>query len=264
MERTLISFDWALKSVLRQKDNFDILEGFLTDLLNEKITIIDLLESESNKDSRIDKFNRVDLRAKDSKDKEIIIEIQHDKEPDYIERVYYGTSKSLIENMKEGYKYKNIKKIISVSIIYWQLLGKSYFVKGSMKFEDLTDNNQELQVKQAQDIFAEYYFIQPEWFDDKIRTKIDEWVYMFKHSKVKGEIEATNINKARDKLDKLKMTVQEQRAYDEYEFNKTINEGIIQVKIDEAEKKLIEALKASGVSDEQIEQAVKMLDKNER
>ena len=39
-DRTLVSFDWALKSILRQKDNFDILEGFLTDLLNDKITIL--------------------------------------------------------------------------------------------------------------------------------------------------------------------------------------------------------------------------------
>ncbi|MCL1794729.1 MAG: hypothetical protein FWG34_12780 [Oscillospiraceae bacterium] len=38
-DRTLVSFDWALKSILRQKENFDILEGFLSDLLNEKITI---------------------------------------------------------------------------------------------------------------------------------------------------------------------------------------------------------------------------------
>jgi len=44
--KSLVSFDWALKSILRQKDNFDILEGFLSDLLNERIQIIDLLESE--------------------------------------------------------------------------------------------------------------------------------------------------------------------------------------------------------------------------
>ena len=29
-ERTFISFDWALKRLLRDKANFDVLEGFLT------------------------------------------------------------------------------------------------------------------------------------------------------------------------------------------------------------------------------------------
>ena len=261
-ERTLISFDWALKSILRQKDNFDILEGFLSDLLGDSITIIELLESEGNKDDKKDKLNRVDLKAKDGEGREIIIEVQHDKEPDYLERVYYGTCKSLIDNMQEGYRYKNIKKIISVSIVYWQMLEKSYLIKGEMSFKDLTDNNQELSVKDSQKIFAEYYFIQPEWFNDNIKSKIDEWVYMFKHSKVKGEIGATNINKAREKLDKLKMTPKERAAYDEYQLNKTINEGVLQVKFDEGEQsgeqkekqRMVEAMKAKGISDTDIKE----------
>src|SRR5215469_13708547 len=110
MKKNLIKFDWALKSVLRQKDNFDILEGFLTDLLNDNITILELLESESNQEFETDKFNRVDLRAKDGKGREIIIEVQNDTEPDYMGRVYYGTCKAALENMKVGRKYANVKK----------------------------------------------------------------------------------------------------------------------------------------------------------
>jgi len=231
-ERTLVSFDWALKSILRQKDNFDILEGFLSDLLKEKITILELLESESNKDSITNKSNRVDLKAKDGKGREVIIEVQHDSEPDYLERVYYVTSKSLIDNMKEGYRYKNVKKIISVSIVYWKLLEKDYIVKGSMKFYGLT-NNKEINITANQNIFAEYYFIQPKWFDDNIKSKIDEWVYLFKHSKVKGDIKATNIDKAKEKLDRLKMSEEERAAYESYQFNQTINEGVLQVKYEQ-------------------------------
>ena len=43
-----IRFDWAIKRLLRQKANFGVLEGLLTVLLNEKVEIIELLESESN------------------------------------------------------------------------------------------------------------------------------------------------------------------------------------------------------------------------
>ena len=261
-ERTLVSFDWALKSILRQKDNFDILEGFLLDLTNEKITIIELLESESNKDDRNDKFTRVDLKAKDASDREIIIEIQHDSEPDYLERVYYGTSKSIVDNMQEGYRYKRVKKIISVSIVYWQLLGKSYLVKGEMCFRDLADNNQELELKDKHKIFAEYYLIQPEWFNDKIKTKIDEWVYMFKHSRVKGDIEATNIDKVQSKLDKLQMTTKERMAYDEYQLNKTINEGVLQEReekgIKQGQQQIIEAMKESGMNESEIEKILRL------
>jgi predicted transposase/invertase (TIGR01784 family) len=241
-DRTLISFDWALKTILRQRDNFDILEGFLSDLLNDAIKITGLLESESNKDSEDDKFNRVDLKAQDSKGKEIIIEVQHDPEPDYLERVYYGAAKSLVNDMWEGYKYGKVKKIISVSIVYWGLLKKSYVVKGSMKFEDLVGNQE---IKNTKDIFADYYFIQPKLFEDKIKNKLDEWVYLFKHSKIKGDIQATNMDKAQDKLDRLKMTESERKAYEEYQLNKTINEGVLQVKVDEGRQQIINGMRAS-------------------
>ena len=45
-----IRFDWAMKRLLRDKANFQVLEGLLTTLLNEKITIKNLLESESNQE----------------------------------------------------------------------------------------------------------------------------------------------------------------------------------------------------------------------
>ena len=35
-----IRFDWAIKRLLRQKANFDVLEGFLTVFLGERITNI--------------------------------------------------------------------------------------------------------------------------------------------------------------------------------------------------------------------------------
>ena len=58
-----IRFDWAMKRLLRDKANFGVLEGLLTTLLNEKITINRLLESESNQEDEFDKQNRVDLLA---------------------------------------------------------------------------------------------------------------------------------------------------------------------------------------------------------
>ncbi|WP_339136474.1 MAG: PD-(D/E)XK nuclease family transposase [Candidatus Electrothrix sp. GW3-4] len=61
--RKLISFDWAMKKLLRSKANFEILEGFLSELLKEDIHILDVLESESNKEEYHDKFNRVDLKV---------------------------------------------------------------------------------------------------------------------------------------------------------------------------------------------------------
>ncbi|MCP4164118.1 MAG: hypothetical protein GY760_29005, partial [Deltaproteobacteria bacterium] len=93
MARRLVTFDWAIKNILRDKANFDILEGFLTELLKKDITIIELLESESNKEHSRDKYNRVDLLAKDNQDVQFLIEVQYEKELDYFHRILFGTSK---------------------------------------------------------------------------------------------------------------------------------------------------------------------------
>ena|ERR1700733_13438144 len=57
----LVRFDWAIKYLLRNKADFDVLEGFLSELLKIPIKIESFLESESNKNHAADKFNRVDL-----------------------------------------------------------------------------------------------------------------------------------------------------------------------------------------------------------
>ena len=45
--KNLIRFEWAVKRLLRNKANFGILEGFLSELIGEDIKIENLLESES-------------------------------------------------------------------------------------------------------------------------------------------------------------------------------------------------------------------------
>ncbi|WP_069472009.1 PD-(D/E)XK nuclease family transposase [Candidatus Marithrix sp. Canyon 246] len=60
-ERELVSFDWAIKKLLTNKANFEILEGFLSELLKDDIKIIQILESETNKEHSNEKYNRVSI-----------------------------------------------------------------------------------------------------------------------------------------------------------------------------------------------------------
>lgn len=62
-----IRFDWAVKRLLRHKANFGVLEGFLTVLIGDEIHIVEILESEGNQQTENDKFNRVDIKALNSK-----------------------------------------------------------------------------------------------------------------------------------------------------------------------------------------------------
>ena len=94
-----IRFDWAIKRLLRQKANFGVLEGFLTVFLGEQIKIEEILESEGNQQDADDKFNRVDIKAKNTKGDIILIEIQNTRELYYLERVLYGVAKAVTEHL---------------------------------------------------------------------------------------------------------------------------------------------------------------------
>ena len=122
-----IRFDWAIKRLLRQKANFDVLDGFLTVMLNEEIKIVEILESEGNLESADDKFNRVDIKALNSKGEIILVEIQNTRELHYLERILYGVAKAITEHISIGEGYEKIKKVYSISILYFDIgIGTDY------------------------------------------------------------------------------------------------------------------------------------------
>ena len=151
--QNLIRFDWALKRLLRQKANYTVLEGFLTVLLGEKIKIINIKESESNKASAIDKFNRVDILVENSYGELLIIEIQNSNEVDYFLRMLYGVSKTISEHITKGKRYKEVRKVYHINIVYFKLgQGKDYVYHGTTEFRGI-HRHDVLQLTEEQKIF---------------------------------------------------------------------------------------------------------------
>lgn len=137
--KQLIKFDWAMKRLLRSKANFGILEGFLSELLGRDIKILEVIDSESNKEDERAKFNRVDILAKLSDGEIVLIEVQSNTESDYFCRMIFGTSKIITEHLKEGDPYINIKKVYSVNILYFDLgHGTDYIYHGTTSLPEYT------------------------------------------------------------------------------------------------------------------------------
>ena len=227
MKRKLITFDWAIKRLLRSKANFGILEGFLSELLKEDIAILEVLESESNKTYHADKFNRVDLKVRNSKEEIIIIEIQYDREYDYLQRIFYGVSKTAIEYMEAGSAYAGITKVISINILYFDLgSGKDYIYKGTTNFIGLHQHDRlELNEKQQQlfqkstieSLYPEYYLIKINRFNDIAKDTLDEWIYFLKNEEIKESFSAKGLKEAEEKLSIMKLPEEEQKAYEHYQ-----------------------------------------------
>ncbi len=228
-KRKLISFDWAMKKLLRSKANFEILEGFLSELLKENLHILEILESESNKEDNRDKFNRVDLKVKNQKNEIIIIEVQYEREFDYLQRILFGTSKVITEHLHESDPYSEIVKVISVNILYFDLgQGEDYVYHGSTSFKglhnqdllELSDDQQELYKKNKIDqIFPEYYLIKVNNFNDIAKDSLDEWIYFLKNEEIKENFKAKGLKKAKQELDILKLPEPERLAYEKYQEN---------------------------------------------
>ena len=131
-----IRFDWAVKRLLRHKANFGVLEGFLTVLIGDDIHIVEILESEGNQQTEEDKFNRVDIKALNSKNEIVIIEIQNTRELYYLERSLFGVSKALKLYICLGVTYSQVKTVCSISILYFDIgYGTDYLYYGQNIFK---------------------------------------------------------------------------------------------------------------------------------
>ena len=226
MERTIISFDYAIKTILRDKENFDVLEGFLSELLVRKVTVLGILESESNKRFKGGKTNRVDLKAKIDDGEIAIFEIQFADQVDFFGKILFASSKAIVEQIGSGDRY-DIKKVYSINIAYFDLGSKNeYMFHADMLSFRGMHTDEQIPFAQNEDlapppvskkyIHPEYYLILPNKFDEKIRSLFDEWIYTLKKSVVKSEFSAAGLQKAGEKLDELKMTKAQRAAYEKF------------------------------------------------
>lgn len=226
MER-LVRFDWAMKRLLRHKGNYVVLEGFLSTLLGEDLRILRFLESESNQETEDDKFNRVDVLVEDTKGRLIIVEVQNNRELDYFHRILYGVSKTISEYMNLGDDYAKVKKVYSISIVYFGLgQGTDYVYHGKTDFHGLHHPDDVLQLsarqreiffgKEAGDIFPEYYVLRVDDFDKVAKTPLDEWIRFLKTGEIEEGARAKGLPEARERLRIASLPKNERKDYERH------------------------------------------------
>ena len=219
-----IRFDWAVKRMLRDKANFAVLEGLITVLFGRKITIVEILESEGNQETATDKFNRVDIKAKEENGEIIIVEVQLTRQLYYLQRMLYGVSKAITEHIDIGDKYDKVKKVYSINILYFDLgKGSDYLYHGKTIFTGVhtgdhlevnTKEDNEIRLCVPEDVFPEYYIIRVNEFNDVANTPIEEWLDYLKNNRISDTTTTPGLREARERLLYLQMTDKERHAYD--------------------------------------------------
>lgn len=227
-----MSFDWAMKRLLRDKANFDVLEGFISTLLGKKVKIQKLLESESNLERPDAKYNRVDLLAEDEDGDLLLIEVQGEPEFAFFQRMLFGTSKLVTEYIDGGNNYENVKKVYAINIVYFNLgQGSDVVYHGKTEFHGIHNGEllqltpfqqQQFAVDEVYQLYPEYFILKVNDFNHWSRVPLEQWLYFLATSDIPDDADAPGLPQAREKLRLMRMNRDEQIDYDRYLMDRAV------------------------------------------
>jgi predicted transposase/invertase (TIGR01784 family) len=227
-DKPLISFDYAIKYLLKDKGGYEVVEGFISALLKSQgykdVKIVALLDAESNKEDTLSKRSLADLIVEDEEHHKYIVEIERNIQQNFVHKACFNTSRLIVDHIAEGTDFTKIVKVFHISILYFPVGNEPIHhgqtnIRGIESKEKLTvhlRNPDTDAVIDATDILPEYFFISVPLFNNRLEKEIDDWLYVMKHDDVPKTFHSPYMQKVADKLSILKMTPEERNAYYAY------------------------------------------------
>lgn len=252
-DKPLVSFDYAIKYLLKDKADYEIVEGFVSALLKAHgygaVKIIGLLDTESNKEDKFGKRSLADLIVEDTDHHKYIVEIERNYKHTFVHKACFNTSRLIVDHLAQNIDYDEIK-VFHITLLYFSV-GEGVMFHGKMVIEDIeTKNKKHFCIQDpktsspfnAIDILPEYFFISIPAFDDRLEQEIHEWLYVMKHDAIPENFHSPYMKKVAEKLSILKMTPEERDAY--YAYRKKLCD----------ERNELEAAEAKGKAEGKAEE----------
>ncbi len=225
----LISFDYAIKYLLKDKGDYSIVEGFISALLKsigyKEVKIIALLETESNKEDKKNKRSLADVIVEDEDKHKYIIEIERSVTNSFIHKACFNTSRLIVDNLAQREDYTQIVKVFHISLLYFPVGNGSIYHGKTIIHEIETKekltvhiNNQKTgESFDATEILPEYFIISVPQFNDRLEKEMDDWLYVMKHEEIPAKFHSPYMKQVQEKLNILKMTPEERENYSYYQ-----------------------------------------------
>jgi len=181
--------DYAFKRIFGHEKNKKLLIALLNDVMKlshkRKIVNVELINPFNIKNFDSDKENILDIKAKDNFGKNYDIEVQIDVFISYPKRILFYACKMYSEQIKEGESYTKLKPVISISFL------DGILFRGNNRYSNrFTLKNDENDLYLTEDIsFFVFELYKFNLSIDELKTPIDEWLYLIKHS---SEIDIDN------------------------------------------------------------------------
>lgn len=221
-----IRFDWAIKHMLRDKENFDVLEGLITVLLNQQVTILEIENSESCSDECYSKFNRLDIFGRTTTGNHILIKLQLIREYYYLRRITVKSPQSVTDRIPTNTKYGHVERVISITLLYFTIgEGNDYVYYGHPILKGINTQNDLLITLKQYDaivqvlpgiIIPEYYLVMVNRFDKSPITPLEEWIWYLKEGCIKNLTTVPGLKEAKDKLQCEIMDCKDRKSYECY------------------------------------------------
>ncbi|WP_342267893.1 Rpn family recombination-promoting nuclease/putative transposase [Candidatus Tisiphia endosymbiont of Empis tessellata] len=230
-DKPLISFDYAIKYLLKDKGDYAIVEGFISDILKTKgykdVKIVALLETESNKEDSKSKRSLADVIVENEDHHKYIIEIERNVKDSFIHKACFNTSRLIVDNLAQREDYTQIIKIFHISLLYFPIgNGNGAIYHGKTIIHEIETNErlnvhiknmETFEVFDATDILPEYFYISVPLFNDRLEKEIDDWLHVMKYDKVPPNYYSPYMSQVADKLNILKMIKEERANYSYYQ-----------------------------------------------
>lgn len=272
MSRNIVKakLDIIFKKLFTDKGNEGILQAFLADTLDipyESINNIIVLNPELMPENAIEKYSRMDIKMTVDGNRLINVEMQIKDEGDYKERSLYYLSKLYGNQLKSGEEYKKLNQCISINVLNFNLFEcddyhSSFSMREDKRNTVLTDK------------FIAHYFElkkigknvdknnrQALWLQ-LINAETEEELDMLQQTGVKPIQDAVVIlhkMSADEKTRELAEMREKALHIEATEKSNARAEGIAEGRAEgraERDNEILANLKAMGLSDEQIKQAL--------
>ena len=164
--------DYIFKKIFAKKGNETILKDFLIGILEISIEKVEVqAEVSLEKQLKENKLGRLDIVAVLDDNAVVNIEVQILNLHDFIERSLYYWSGNYYNHLREGERYQNVKKTISINILNYEL-----FEEGP--FHEIVKLKRDYQNKILTEKM-EMHFLQISKFTKEkrgVKTKLEQWM----------------------------------------------------------------------------------------
>jgi predicted transposase/invertase (TIGR01784 family) len=227
--KPLVSFDYAIKYLLKDKGDYAIVEGFISALLKTRgykdVKIISLLESETNKEDSKSKRSLADLIVEDEDHNKYIVEIERNLKDSFIHKSLFNTSRLIVDNLSQREDYTQILKVFHISLLYFPIGNGAIYHGKTIIHEIETKTKLSVHIKNqetkeefdATDILPEYFYISVPLFNDRLEKEIDDWLHVMKYDEVPQNYHSPYMKQVAEKLSILKMTPEDRARYSYYQ-----------------------------------------------